>query len=137
MAEFSNLFLQVPRPDDELTRQRPALRPTKIALIDDGVTTTSASFGGKLFRGKSFDFYENGQRNSPYWISTGGHGTSMAQFIRKICRTAEIYVIKLRTLMPQNGSSSLPIDTRSAIEVITATHQSVHKTTFLTLFRAI
>jgi len=117
MEDFASALLRVPRPEMDEIRRNPALAPIKIALIDDGVDTTNPSLQGRKYLGKSFDFYEGGRRSHSYWISQSGHGTIMAKFIRSICPTAEIYVIKLATDLARGDPNRLTIDAESAINV--------------------
>ncbi|OAA57929.1 intracellular serine protease [Niveomyces insectorum RCEF 264] len=118
MEDFASAMLRVPRPDAEEIQDNPMLAPIKVALIDDGVDTTNPSLQGRKYQGKSFDFYENGRRNHAYWISTSGHGTIMARFIRTVCPTAEIYVIKLSADLVARDTNKLTVDVESAISSI-------------------
>lgn len=70
----------------------------KVALIDDGVDPYVESLRGKIRGGESFDRgfpHENGP--SPYYVSTRGHGTVMADMICRVCPMARLYVYKLET----------------------------------------
>lgn len=51
-------------------------------------------------------------------MSESNHGTIMARFIRKICPTADIYVIKVATKRGTRSSNTLTIDVPSAIDSI-------------------
>ncbi|MBE3042969.1 hypothetical protein IMZ48_10435 [Candidatus Bathyarchaeota archaeon] len=117
MNEFSAAFKEVPQPTAAEAAENKELAPVRVALIDDGVDTTSASLLGRTYRGKSFDFYEGGRRSQPYWVSKAGHGTAMAKLIRSVCPTAEIYVIKLGTEVSARDVGKLTIDPDSAIKV--------------------
>lgn len=117
MKDFSAAFKEVPQPTEREVTQNAALAPIKVALIDDGVDTTSPSLQGRTYRGKSFDFYDDGQRSQPYWVSKAGHGTVMARLIRGVCPTADIYVIKLSTDASTKDLDRLTIDADSAIKV--------------------
>jgi hypothetical protein len=70
----------------------------KVALIDDGADLYVESLRGKIRGGESFDRgfpHENGP--SPYYVSTRGHGTVMADMICRVCPMAKLYVYKLET----------------------------------------
>lgn len=97
----------------------PLLHPVTVALIDDGVDTSDPSLDGASFAGKSFDSspWED-DRVSPYWESTCGHGTLMARLIRRMCPSAEIYVIKLKGRRSSRRGAKIDIDTQGAIKAI-------------------
>jgi hypothetical protein len=70
----------------------------KVALIDDGADPYVESLRGKIKGGESFDRgypHENGP--SPYYTSSKGHGTVMADMICRVCPMAKLYVYKLET----------------------------------------
>lgn len=70
----------------------------KVALIDDGADPYVESLRGKINGGESFDRgypHENGP--SPYYTSSKGHGTVMADMICRVCPMAKLYVYKLET----------------------------------------
>ncbi|TLS24928.1 hypothetical protein PpBr36_08863, partial [Pyricularia pennisetigena] len=117
MEEFASSFRQI----RELRKKHndPFLRPVTIALIDDGVNITHEELCGRNFPGKSFDHYkEDGWwRVSPYWNSATGHGTLMARLIQRICPSATIHVIKLKTVRTVN-SGKIQIDSQSAVQAI-------------------
>ncbi|TLD03660.1 uncharacterized protein PgNI_11877 [Pyricularia grisea] len=117
MEEFASSFRQI----RELRKKHsdPFLRPVTIALIDDGVNITHEELCGRNFPGKSFDHYkEDGWwRVSPYWNSATGHGTLMARLIQRICPSATIHVIKLKTVRTAN-SDKIQIDSQSAVQAI-------------------
>lgn len=117
MEAFTTAFLRVKQPSSQHIAANKSFQPVKIALIDDGVDTTNRSLQGKKYFGRSFAFDETGGRNFPYWISDGNHGTVMARFIRKLCPTADIYIIKVATRSGARNSRKLTIDIESAIEV--------------------
>ncbi|KIW74380.1 hypothetical protein Z517_12320 [Fonsecaea pedrosoi CBS 271.37] len=116
MQNFTTAFLKV--------RERPArdaennFKSIRVALIDDGVDTTQSSLQGRDYLGRSFAFDDAGQRNYPYWISDSGHGTIMARFIRKICPTADIYIIKVATRPATQDPNRLTIVVASVVDAI-------------------
>ncbi|KAF9768915.1 hypothetical protein IL306_013725 [Fusarium sp. DS 682] len=70
----------------------------KVALIDDGADPYVESLRGKIRGGETFSRgfpHENGP--SPYYRSTKGHGTVMADMICRVCPMARLYVYKLET----------------------------------------
>ncbi|KAH7191548.1 hypothetical protein BKA60DRAFT_584621 [Fusarium oxysporum] len=110
MEDFTKAFLQIKQPSDSSSVQ--------VALIDDGVDTTNRLLQGKTYYGRSFAFNDSGKRNYPYWMSDSDHGTIMASFIRKLCPTANIYIIKVATRQGRQNSNRLTIDVPSAVEAI-------------------
>lgn len=120
MEDFTTVFLRVRQPSTQDIDANHSLKPVLIALIDDGVDTTNRSLQGKTYHGRSFAFDDVGGRNYPYWMSDSNHGTIMARFIRKLCPTADIYIIKVATRRGTRHSSRLTIDIPSAIEVSTS-----------------
>lgn len=123
MENFAGAFRQIKGIHE---KQRDLLlNPVKVALIDDGADITLPELqvrpsprdrAYRSFPGKSFDHFQEGWRVSPYWVSSGGHGTIMARLIHKICPSAVIHVIKLKT-QPTAKSDKLQIELKSAIQV--------------------
>lgn len=126
MKEFTEAFLRVKQPSSRDIAANKSLQPVQIALIDDGVDTMNRSLQGKTYHGRSFAFDEAGGRNYPYWMSDGNHGTVMARFIRKICPTADIYIIKVATRWGTRNSNKLTIDIPSAVDVSISQTSPVH-----------
>jgi hypothetical protein len=68
----------------------------KVALIDDGVDAFSKSLRGKIRGGESFGRgHPDADGPSPYYTSSEGHGTVMADMICRVCPMARLYVYKL------------------------------------------
>lgn len=123
MENFAGAFRQIKNIHEK--QREPLLNPVTVALIDDGTDITHpelqvrASTRERAYRsfpGRSFDHFQGGWRVSPYWVSSGGHGTTMARLIHKVCPSAVIYVIKLKT-QPTAKSNKLQIELKSAIQV--------------------
>lgn len=119
MNAFSEAFRQViGHKDMKKPGQDILSNPIKVALINDGADITHTDLTGTKFEGGSFD-HEQDQDDwhvNPYWYSAGGHGTLMARFIHRICPSAKICIIKLKTMATSN-SPKLQIDPRSAIKI--------------------
>lgn len=116
MEDFASYFRQIKGIREKM--KDASLNPITVALIDDGADITHPELKGNKFPGKSFDLYNDGWRVSPFWASASGHGTLMARLIHRICPSAMIYIIKLRTMKTAN-STKLQIDPRSAIQAST------------------
>jgi hypothetical protein len=85
------------------TKQKELQKEITVALIDDGVNIDIPTVAGKVTGGGTFDRGdpdENGP--SPYFISSSGHGTVMADMICRVCPTAKLYVFKLETHLSQD-----------------------------------
>lgn len=92
--------------------------PIKIAVIDDGVDGSLLSLDDKIVTGKSFCPYANStDLMSPYYVSSGNHGTCMATLICKLCPEVSLYVARLDERQAA-GSSQRQITTKSAAEAI-------------------
>ncbi|KAK0623855.1 peptidase S8/S53 domain-containing protein [Immersiella caudata] len=92
--------------------------PIKIAVIDDGVDGSLLSLDDKIVTGKSFCPYANStDLMSPYYVSSGNHGTCMATLICKLCPEVSLYVARLDERQGA-GSSQRQITTKSAAEAI-------------------
>ncbi|ROW06250.1 hypothetical protein VPNG_08109 [Cytospora leucostoma] len=124
MENFAEEFRQIKGIHEK--QMDPLLNPVTVALIDDGtditlpelqVRTSPRDRSYRSFPGKSFDQFQGGWRVSPYWVSSGGHGTIMARLIHKVCPSAVIYVIKLMTQRTAT-SDKLQIEPKSAIQAI-------------------
>lgn len=113
MEEFASYFRQIKGIYDRMGDT--SLNPVTVALIDDGADNGHPELRGNNFAGKSFDPYNDGWRVSPFWVSASGHGTLMARLIHRICPSAMIHIIKLKTVKTAN-SGKLQIDPRSAIQ---------------------
>lgn len=92
----------------------PNLNRVKVVLINNGVDITHEDLLGKGLLGESFDNSNNGVH--PFWHSASGYGTLMARLIQKICPSAIIYIIKLKTFRMKT-LGRLQIDMGSAIQV--------------------
>lgn len=123
MDNFAGEFRQIKIIHDK--QSEPLFNPVTVALIDDGaditlpelqVRTSLKDRAQRSFPGKSFHHFQGGWRVSPYWVSSSGHGTIMARLIHKVCPSAVIYVIKLKTEQTVN-SKKLQIEPKSAIQV--------------------
>ncbi|KAI0549771.1 hypothetical protein F4679DRAFT_595566 [Xylaria curta] len=107
MDTFADEIQNVKTP---LTKHDELRRDITVALVDDGVNVDMPTIAGKVIGGATFDHwdpYENGP--SPYFVSTSGHGTVMADMICRVCPTAKLSVYKLETHSSEssmNGSQT-------------------------------
>ncbi|KAK7991272.1 hypothetical protein PG988_000066 [Apiospora saccharicola] len=78
--------------------------PIRIAVIDDGVNSFDPTIDSKVKGGRSFSYRDKEQiLVNPYYISSEGHGTAMAGFIRKICPNVEIHALRLDEYSVEQG----------------------------------
>ncbi|KAL3472351.1 hypothetical protein BJX99DRAFT_249704 [Aspergillus californicus] len=99
----------------------------RVALIDDGVDMCEKVFREKIMQGKSFAYYQPGNRREKQWyVSELGHGTVMAHMILRVCPMAKIYPIKLGTIRdPKKKHWDIQAD--SAVKAISAAvEKNVH-----------
>lgn len=104
MKEFKSLLfaaetsLRLNKNPDSIV---PTIRPIVVALIDDGADVRVLSSKHKRntdqINGKSFFFSPlDPDRPTPFYKSSGGHGTVMSAQIRRICPHAQLHVLKLQ-----------------------------------------
>ncbi|KAK4450515.1 hypothetical protein QBC34DRAFT_493784 [Podospora aff. communis PSN243] len=111
VSNFSRFLRRAPHAQDKDM-------PIKIAVIDDGVDGSLLSLDDKIVTGKSFCPYANStDLMSPYYVSSGNHGTCMATLICKLCPEVSLYVARLDE-RPGAGGSTRQITTKSAAEAI-------------------
>lgn len=80
--------------DAELPSDR---RPIKVAVIDDGIDAVynEEQFSATLKGGESFC---TGRKRPPYFFSSTGHGTLMADLVQRVCPKVHLYVARLDEL---------------------------------------
>ena len=66
----------------------------RVAVIDDGIDGTLGTWGHSIVDGKLFVAHEF-DRIEEYFVCHSGHGTLMAELIRRICPVAQLYIAKL------------------------------------------
>ncbi|KAL2140335.1 hypothetical protein VTI28DRAFT_3979 [Corynascus sepedonium] len=77
-----------------------------LALIDDGVDIIDTPETDKIDKGKSFEYGDG--KYLPWYSSTRGHGTVMANMILRVCPMVKIYPIRLKTYdHPERGSMNI------------------------------
>ncbi|KAI1122463.1 hypothetical protein F5Y10DRAFT_271025 [Nemania abortiva] len=81
----------------------PSLKSSKVALITDGVEPMCEKVVSKIKRGRSFAYLANG-RIAPWWVSSSGHGSVVAEILCEFVNPIELYVARLGT-NPDNPSS--------------------------------
>ncbi|KAL2871407.1 S8 family peptidase [Aspergillus lucknowensis] len=100
------------------TTQKYLAKDLKVALIDDGVDIHVESLRGKVAGGDTFDrSYLDANGPSPYYHSSRGHGTVMADMICRMCPMARLYVYKLETypdLVNNQGKDQISAESAAA-----------------------
>ncbi|KAF5703618.1 intracellular serine protease [Fusarium mundagurra] len=66
-----------------------------VALIDDGVDVYGSPVSANIIGGKSFALDKTKNMPSPYFISELGHGTAMAEALKRACPLVKIYPIRV------------------------------------------
>jgi hypothetical protein len=93
----------------------------RVAIIDDGTDfMQQGHFNDSIKEGRSFftKQNENHTRIVPYYFSSTGHGTLMAEYVLRICPKAHLYIARLDQGYCSNGTLQLTAD--SAAKVIYA-----------------
>jgi hypothetical protein len=85
MDKFAGFVKNMPDPKREI----------KVAVVDDGVDKLQGSFGDSIITGVSFYTSQRGFGTWPHYFSSSGHGTLMAQLVRRICPKAKLYIARL------------------------------------------
>ena len=94
MKEFRKLLFDAERYYDRQKIEESIEEPIKVALIDDGVDFKDLEYnflGGRTFCTRD----EEHNLNDPYYVSSTGHGTTMAKQIHLLCPRAQFYVLRL------------------------------------------
>ncbi|KAJ8131362.1 hypothetical protein O1611_g2265 [Lasiodiplodia mahajangana] len=95
--------------------------PITVALIDDGVDVNDQSIQSRIIGGRSFCHRDKEQNlNQSYYVS-GGHGTSMAKLICKVCPGANLFILRLDEYFVDTGRRQITAESatkaiRAAIE---------------------
>ena len=114
MDQFADQIQNVHQP---VSKHDALNEPVKVALIDDGVDIYHPSLRRKIYSGTTFDNgYPNGDRPIPFYVTSTGHGTVMANMICRVYPMAKLYVFKLET-RPGSDSTVTQITARSAADV--------------------
>jgi hypothetical protein len=85
MDKFASFVKNMPDPEREI----------KVAVVDDGVDKLQGIFGDSIIAGVSFYSSQRGFGTWPHYFSSSGHGTLMAQLVRRICPKAKLYIARL------------------------------------------
>jgi hypothetical protein len=98
MKEFA-YFMQVAEEKASLELKRDIV----VGLIDDGVDINDPSIQWKtvISGGRSFCYRDKEQNlNQSHYVSGGGHGTTMAKLICKVCPNVKLFVLRLNEFPP-------------------------------------
>ncbi|KAK1764325.1 hypothetical protein QBC33DRAFT_203355 [Phialemonium atrogriseum] len=123
MANFARLLRTARKQDGG------SVDPIKIAVIDDGVDASLVSLDSKIATGKSFCPYANSSDLiSPYYVSSGNHGTCMATLISRLAPNVSLYVARLderqsvgngqRQIMPKSAADAIRWATSCDVHII-------------------
>ncbi|KAH8820737.1 hypothetical protein F5884DRAFT_765006 [Xylogone sp. PMI_703] len=103
MDKFADWIQNVKFPE---TKTLTLKEGVKIGLIDDGVDPYVESLRGKICGGQSYDQeYPDENGPLPYYTSSDGHGTVMAEMICRVFPMAQIYVYKLEVHSTRNPAT--------------------------------
>ncbi|KAF8244126.1 hypothetical protein K440DRAFT_610568 [Wilcoxina mikolae CBS 423.85] len=99
MDKFVSFITNLP---DEIKSQ-PAVR---VAIIDDGIDSMQPGLKDSIEDGVTF-YTQRGKfvnRTNPYYFSSTGHGTLMAQLVLRVCPKAQLYIARLNQGHSSSGS---------------------------------
>ncbi|KAM0415654.1 hypothetical protein ACHAPT_013404 [Fusarium lateritium] len=124
MKEFRRLLFDAERYYDRQKIEESIEEPIKIALIDDGVDIKDLEYsfiGGRTFCKRDYEH----NLNDPYYVSSTGHGTTMAKQIHLMCPRAQFYVLKLEDHLSEESTRQMTA--KSAAQAIrAAVRKKVH-----------
>ena len=93
------------------------LEDIKVAVIDDGIDGFQDELYDNIAAGASFcRSSDSGSLIRTYYVASGGHGTKMAQLIRRVCPKVKLYVARLQEYKSPTDKKRF-ITARSAAEV--------------------
>lgn len=111
MDEFAD-FIQNVRPPEDIHEE------ITIALIDDGVDMSEKSLHGRIHDGRSFSFRDKeNYLTRSFYVTSGGHGTVMANLITRICPKSRLYILKVDEYMDKNGTRQITAESAAKVTV--------------------
>ncbi|KAI0545272.1 hypothetical protein F4679DRAFT_599833 [Xylaria curta] len=87
------------------------LKGSKIALVDDGVEATSEKVGERIAKGRSFAYLTDG-RVAPWWTSSSGRGSTIAEVLCEFSNPVELYVARVG-IDPKEPDAFIPSATQA------------------------
>ena len=89
MENFASFIRNIPDSDPLANRT-----PIKVAVIDDGIDLCyhEEQFSTTMKTGQSFC---TGSKPHPFFFSSTGHGTLMADLVQRICPRVHLYIARL------------------------------------------
>ncbi|KAK2591052.1 hypothetical protein QQS21_011266 [Conoideocrella luteorostrata] len=105
---MDNAWFGAMRPILECVQTMPGGRPIKIAIIDDGIDASLPIFDHRVACGASFGTSLGMEHSAtPYFVSSGHHGTLMGALILRMCPSAKLYIAKLDERYNSSGARSI------------------------------
>lgn len=121
MEKFARFINDAPTPDHEPRRIKVAVLDDGFDLVDHIDEFAENNIVGKAFNGSNNQTAEewSGRFPNVEYFSEGGHGTLMAQLIRKICPKVDFYMAKLQNTAksPDQDGKAYGPTTESAVAV--------------------
>ncbi|KAB2568871.1 hypothetical protein DBV05_g12452 [Lasiodiplodia theobromae] len=99
--------------------------PIRVALIDDGIDPTEKTLLGKVGGGRSF--CKSDDMRTPFYVTSGWHGTIMASMICRVCPKAQLWVYKLeegasedskRTITAESAAQAVEAAVNKKVDII-------------------
>jgi len=87
------------------------LQPITIAIIDDGIDTTDQLLHNRVVDGNHFC---TDDESPSFFVSAGGHGTTMARIVTRVFPAANIVSLKLDEHAQADGSTQFSVQSATA-----------------------
>lgn len=111
MEEFAD-FIQRVKLDDSGLNQVP---PVTVALIDDGYDISEPGLNNKIIGGRSFCRHNSRNNHASYFVTSGGHGTVMANQICRVCPNAELFMLRLDEYVGAQGKRQITAESAAQV----------------------
>lgn len=111
MEEFAD-FIQRVKLDDSGLNQIP---PVTVALIDDGYDISEPGLNSKIVGGRSFCRHNFRNNHASYFVTSGGHGTVMANQICRVCPNAELFMLRLDEYVGAQGKRQITAESAAQV----------------------
>lgn len=89
--------------------------PITVALIDDGFDIKEQALINRVVGGQSFCRNNSKNRHAPYFVTSSGHGTVMANFICQICPKVKLFVLRLDEHISPQGHRQITAESAEKV----------------------
>jgi hypothetical protein len=113
MNKFLSFFTNIPA---HVHDPAPNVR---VAIIDDGIDLMQPGSGLNQFIAQGESFYTERQpsftRTNPFFFSSTGHGTLMANLVHYVCPKAQLYIARLHQGHSNTGDLQFTADSAAKV----------------------